>query len=87
MCTKQQFLTAFWSQGYTEMSEHELDKLLAYVDDDKNGFVTFEEFFIACLDPDDVIEQTRLKAAFKIFDQDSSGSISIEEFRFAVDKN
>ena len=55
MCTKQQFLNAFWRLGYVEMSELELDSLLAYIDDDKNGFVSFEEFMLASVHEDDVL--------------------------------
>lgn len=73
--------------GFTEVSEHELDRLLAYIDDDQNGFVTFEEFFNACVDPKDVLDPVKMKEAFRIFDQDGSGAITIDEFRIAVDKN
>lgn len=86
MCTKEQFLNAFWSMGFVEVSEHELDALLAYVDDDRNGYVTFNEFFNACVDPKDVLDPRKLQEAFRIFDQDASGSITIDEFRYAVDR-
>lgn len=87
MCTKEQFITAFWNLGFTEMSEHELDALLAYIDDDRNGFVEFDEFLRAAVHPDDVLKQSTLRAAFKMFDEDQSGSISIDEFKVAVDPN
>ena len=85
MCTKNQFLQAFWSLGFTEMSEHELDSLLAYIDDDRNGFVTFKEFLIGSVHSDDVLNPKRLLAAFKSFDMDNSASISIEEFKKRID--
>ena len=50
------------------MSEHELDSLLAYIDADRNGFVTFEEFLSAIVHPDDVLTPSKLLAAFKSFD-------------------
>lgn len=80
MCTKTQFIEAFWSLGFTEMSEHELDTLLAYIDDDRNGYVSFDEFLKASVHSDDVLTETKLVAAFKSFDQDNGGSISIGEF-------
>ena len=67
------------------MSEHELDSLLAYIDEDRNGFVTFDEFIKAAVDADDVLTHIKLTAAFKSFDRDNSGSISIQEFKDAVD--
>ena len=60
MCTKKQFINAFWSLGFTEMSEQELDGLLAYIDDDRNGFVTFEEFIRASVHANDVLDQDKL---------------------------
>ena len=87
MCTKQQFIEAFWKLGYTEMSEDELGNLLAYIDDDRNGFVTFEEFLTASIHPEDVLNPEKLSTAFKVFDRDKSGSISIAEFKEAVDKD
>ena len=80
MCTKQQFIEAFWSLGFTDISEHELDSLLAYIDDDRNGFVTFTEFLMAAVHPDDVLTSTKLLSAFKSFDIDNGGSISVQEF-------
>ena len=80
MCTKQQFIEAFWSLGFTDISDHELDSLLAYIDDDRNGFVTFTEFLMAAVHPDDVLTSTKLLSAFKSFDMDGGGSISVQEF-------
>lgn len=60
MCTKQQFIEAFWALGYTEMSEDELGNLLAYIDDDRNGFVTFDEFLTASIHPEDVLNEEKL---------------------------
>ena len=61
--------------------------MLAFIDDDKNGFVTFEEFMIASVAPDDILEKPKLLQAFKSFDKDGGGSISIDEFKEAVDKD
>ena len=80
MCTKQQFIEAFWNLGFTDISDHELDSLLAYIDDDRNGFVTFTEFLMAAVHPDDVLTSTKLLSAFKSFDIDGGGSISVQEF-------
>ena len=60
MCNKEQFIKAFWSLGITEMNEHELDNLLAYIDDDRNGYVTFQEFLMACVHPDDLLAPEKL---------------------------
>jgi hypothetical protein len=41
MLTRNELLQAYWSNGYAWISEIELDKILSYVDQDGNGFVTF----------------------------------------------
>ena len=51
MLDRQEFLCAFWDVGMKNMSEVELDKALAFVDDDGNGFITFSEFLVACITP------------------------------------
>jgi Ca2+-binding EF-hand superfamily protein len=45
--TRQEFLEAFWAVGLKNMSEIELDRILSYVDNDQNGFITFGEFIVA----------------------------------------
>ena len=60
MCTKDQFIHAFWSLGFTEVSVQELDKLLAYIDDDRNGYVTFDEFLRASVSAEDVMTPQKL---------------------------
>jgi|LakMenEpi03Aug12_release.lakeMendotaPanAssembly.Ray.scaffolds.fasta_scaffold595199_1 hypothetical protein len=51
MLVRKEFLLAFWHVGVKNMSEVELDRILAYVDDDNNGFITFSEFLVACVTP------------------------------------
>ena len=87
MCTKDQFIHAFWSLGFTEVSVQELDKLLAYIDDDRNGYVTFDEFLRASVSAEDIMTPQKLLEAFKTFDEDGSGSISMQEFKSTVDPN
>ena len=60
--------------------------MLAYIDDDNNGYVTFEEFMVASVHSDDILQKNKLLQAFKSFDKDGGGSISIDEFKEAVDK-
>ena len=43
--TKDQLLEAFWSNGFNEIGNLEIDKLYAYCDDDGEGTLSFEEFF------------------------------------------
>ena len=68
------------------MSEVELDKILAFVDDDGNGHITFSEFLTAAVHPEDVLTGAKLLQAFKNFDEDGSGSIDIDEIKSHIGK-
>ena len=63
------------------MSEVELDRTLAYVDNDQNGFITFGEFLAACVDSKELLQKERVVACFKSFDVDGSNSISLQEIK------
>jgi calcium-dependent protein kinase len=62
----------------------ELDMILAQIDTDLSGQITFSEFLVACINPEEVLTKERLEAAFRVFDIDRSGSISMEEIRSAL---
>ena len=86
MLERTEFLLAFWDVGIKNMSEVELDKILSYVDDDGNGFITFSEFLVACISPADILIKEKMVCCFKLFDNDNSGSISIKEIKDVIGK-
>ena len=87
MGTRQEFMQAYWECDIKTMNPQELDKVLAYVDNDQNGFVTFTEFMIASVFAEHILEPDILKNAFNEFDSDGSGAIDIQEFREILSKN
>ncbi len=86
MLERTEFLLAFWDVGMKNMSEVELDKTLSYVDDDGNGFITFSEFLVACISPEDILVKDKIACCFKLFDDDNSGSISMKEIKDIIGK-
>lgn len=56
-------------------------RVMQTLDLDNNGFLDFSEFIIAASDLSSLLSARSLKVAFDLFDEDKSGSISIEEFR------
>lgn len=61
--------------------EKEADYIMKNVDFDENGYIEFSEFVTASMDKRKMLSQDRLKAAFKIFDINGDGSISMEEVK------
>lgn len=68
------------------MSDIELDRTLAFVDDDQNGYLTFGEFLVASVNPKELLNKERMQACFKSFDEDGSGSVSLDEVKSVIGK-
>ena len=62
-------------------SEEEIIKMFQAVDTDGSGFIDYTEFVIASTDEKKLVTDERLKAAFKMFDKDGSGTISKNEIK------
>lgn len=69
-------------------SEHECDEILKNIDQDKSGFIEFEEFLRATIKVQSLVTEQNLKMAFRFFDKDKSGKLSADEIKIALgDKN
>jgi len=64
-----------------ELSEEEVEEMYAKVDADGNGEIDYSEFVVATMNEKNLLSNNKLRAAFKMFDKDGGGSISIEEIR------
>ena len=77
--------------GFTVMESEnpvaEAEYIMKNVDFDNNGFIEFSEFVTASMDKRKMLSQDRLKAAFKIFDTNNNGSISMEEVKALLGHN
>lgn len=72
--------------GYEEhfgklLNEEELDELFDSVDTDKSGFIDYTEFIAATMSSKKNLSEEKLTAAFKLFDQDNSGTITADELK------
>jgi len=77
------------SEGYEEhfgytIDDEELDKLFDAIDTDKSGTIDYSEFLMATMNEQQLLSKEKLKAAFKMFDKDGSGTISREEIKEAL---
>ena len=67
----------------TGFSEENIKELIAKVDLDKNGLVNYSEFLAATVNWENEMSRERLEEAFKAFDADHSGGITVDELEKA----
>ena len=76
----------FWGMSEDEVKE-KVDIIFANIDTDFNGFIEYEEFVRAAVNPSIFMSQNYLKFAFNYFDRDSSGDITFEEIKKRFSQN
>jgi len=76
----------YWGMSEEEVKE-KVDIIFANIDTDFNGFIEYEEFVRAAVNPTIFMSQNYLKFAFNYFDRDSSGDISYEEIKKRFSQN
>jgi len=57
------------------------------MDTDSSGSVNYTEFIAACMDKSVYLKEEKLLAAFKSFDLDGSGKISLDELKKIIGNN
>ena len=73
-------------KGYTryfgpEVAQVETAKIFKLVDVDNSGEIDFSEFVTATVNRGALLREDKLKQAFRFYDKDDSGSISIDEIK------
>lgn len=84
------------AEGYEKvfgksLTSQELDNIMNEIDKNRSGFIDYsgnsfnnfncKEFVTAVINRDTLLTEERLEKAFKLFDKDSSGKISIAELK------
>lgn len=73
-------------KGYAEffgrqLTDQEVDELFAKVDADGSGEIEYSEFVVATLNEKNLLSNNKLQTAFKMFDKDGGGTISVDEIK------
>ena len=63
------------------ISEIELNKIISDVDQDKDGYIEYEEFLRVALNKNTLISEENLRHAFNMFDNNKDGKLSAEEIK------
>ena len=72
--------------GYAEyfgrqLTDEEVDDMFAKVDADGSGEIEYSEFVVATMNEKNLLSNNKLQTAFKMFDKDGGGTISVEEIK------
>lgn len=78
--SREELIEHYNSIGITQQLE-DIDRILAEVDVDGNGYIDYSEFLTATISKEQYTNKSNLMTAFEIFDKDGSGSITTHEIR------
>mgnify|MGYP000865024384 CR=1 FL=1 len=80
--TKKEMIKVFKNMlKMTNKVDEEVDIIFKKLDNDNNGYIEYEEFVRASIDKDIFIREEIMMFAFKFFDKDNSGEITIDELK------
>lgn len=64
-----------------EEAKATVEKIMNEVDTNRSGDIDYTEFLTACMNYNSVNSRSNLETAFRLFDKDGSGDITVEEIR------
>ena len=68
----------YWNLSREEII-NKIEEIFDNIDNNHNGYNEYEEFVRVAIDPSIFMSQNYLKYAFRYFDHNNSGNISLEE--------
>lgn len=81
MLSKEEIKDGYEKVFGQSINQEQIEKMFEAVDIDNSGFIDYSEFVVATMSEKNLFSEKKLKAAFKMFDQDDSGFISKDEVR------
>ena len=78
-------MDSFWDNGYPDMSYFELDNILAKIDLDNSGKVSFQEFILPAINAINMVSNNiRCLKILRAFDVNNRGSITMKELEVGL---
>ena len=84
MLSKEEISNGYEKHFGMAIDDDEIDKIFSAIDTDGSGAIDYSEFLMATMNEQQLLSKEKLKAAFKMFDKDNSGTISREEIKEAL---
>lgn len=85
--TKEELFEGLTREIGEEKAKHEIDLIMATLDNDFSGFIEFQEFLRAGIDKTSILTDQNLSKAFQHFDADNSGVITYDEIKRVLGKD
>ena len=79
--SKKELLKGFTKTMGKEKAAQKVEQIFKTIDTDNSNEITYSEFLTAGVDRSKFLSKKVLKAAFKMFDTDESGSIDVQEVK------
>ena len=68
-------------------TEKEVQRIMTEVDIDKSGTIDYNEFVLATINKQKLLNKEKLEATFRMFDKDVNGTISGDEIKAVLGKS
>jgi calcium-dependent protein kinase len=79
--SKEELIAAYSQTMPIEQANATVEAVMSKVDADKNGFIDYSEFCLATMSEKVLLSKNNMESAFRMFDKDGSGSITVAELR------
>jgi calcium-dependent protein kinase len=84
--SKQEILHGYKQLMPFDNAEKEVERIMNEVDIDKSGTIDYNEFVLATINKQKLLNKEKLEATFKMFDKDGSGTITADEIKSVLGK-
>ena len=84
--SKEEILNGYRTLMPFDDAEKEVERIMNEVDIDKSGTIDYNEFVLATINKQKLLNKEKLEATFKMFDKDGSGTITADEIKSVLGK-